>query len=246
MSSPGAGNAGSDSVGPFQFAILLLSIFALVAIGADAVFTLPPEISRILQGVDLVVCGVLFVDFINRFCVAESKLGFMKWGWLDLIACVPMIDALRLGRFVRIFRVIRLVRGVRSLQRLISLMFVNKARGGVASVGMTMFLLVVLGSIGVLLCETAPGANIKTADDAVWWSVTTVTTVGYGDRYPVTDGGRFVAMCLMLAGVGLFGALSGIIASKFLGSSEAKEDAVLNELKELRAEMARLREDKPR
>lgn len=246
MSSPASGPGGSDSVGPFQFAILLLSIFALVAIGADALFKLPHEISRILQGVDVVVCGVLLVDFVGRFGAAESKLQFMKWGWLDLIACVPTVDALRMGRFVRIFRVIRLIRGVRSLQRLIAMMFANKTRGGVASVGMTMFLLVVIGSIAVLVCETVPGSNIKTADDAVWWSVTTVTTVGYGDRYPVTDGGRIVAMFLMLSGVGLFGALSGIIASKFLGSPDEKEDAVLNELKELRAEMARLREDKSR
>jgi voltage-gated potassium channel len=91
-----------------------------------------------------------------------------------------------------------------------------------------------------LLCETDASSNIKTAGDAVWWSVTTVTTVGYGDRFPVTTGGRLVAAVLMLGGVGLFGALSGLIASSFLGQPQ-QEPAVLAELKALRADLERLR-----
>ncbi|MES2697573.1 MAG: potassium channel family protein, partial [Verrucomicrobiota bacterium] len=228
-------------VGPFQVALLFLSLFALAAIATDTLFSLPHEISRILQAVDLIACGVFFVDFVVRFRAAESKLAFMKFGWLDLIACVPTIEAFRLGRFAAVLRVLRLLRGVRSLQRLVEMMFTNKTRGGVASVATSMFLLVVLASIAILLCEKDPASNIKTADDAIWWSVTTVTTVGYGDRYPVTEVGRFVAMALMVAGVGLFGGLSGIIASKFLGSKPPDDGPVLAELRQLRAEVESLK-----
>ena len=64
--------------------------------------------------------------------------------------------------------------------------------------------------------------NIKTAEDAVWWSVSTMTLVGYGDKYPVTTEGRIIGMILMFAGVGMFGGLSGLVASFFLGAHERK------------------------
>ena len=220
--------------------LLILSVLTLVAIAADTFFELDPEVSRILQGVDLIMCGAFFIDFVIRFRRAESKADFMRLGWIDLLACIPNIDALRVGRFVRVLRVLRLLRGVRSLQRLLGMMFAKRTRGGVASVALTTFLLVVFSSIAILLCEKAEGANIKTAGDAVWWSVTTVTTVGYGDRYPVTVEGRVLAMALMVAGVGLFGTLSGIIASVFLGKQE-DDTTVLDELKLLRAELASVR-----
>src|SRR6185503_19606655 len=80
------------------------------------------------------------------------------------------------------------------------------------------------------ICEREPESNIKTAEDAVWWSVTTITTVGYGDKYPVTSEGRAIAMVLMLAGVGLFGTLSGLVASFFLGAKQDEEEVELKEI----------------
>ncbi len=240
MTSSSTNVGSAERIGPFQFALLVLSVLTLVAIAADTFFLLDPEISRILQGVDLIMCGAFFFDFATRFRRAESKAEFMRWGWIDLLACIPNVDALRVGRFVRVFRVLRLLRGVRSIQRLLRMMFAERTRGGVASVVLTMFLLVVFSSIAILLCEKTETANIKTAGDAVWWSVTTVTTVGYGDRYPVTVEGRVLAMTLMIAGVGLFGALSGIIASVFLGKPE-NDTTVMDELKLLRAELVSVR-----
>lgn len=240
MSSPAVNGPTSEQVGPFQLGILVLSVVALVAIAVDAFVALPPEISKILQGVDLIACIVFFADFVVRFSRAESKLVFMKWGWIDLLASIPNIDVLRLGRFARAIRVIRVLRGIRSIQRLVGLLFAHRARGGVASVAVVTFLLVVSSSIGILLCERGETANIKTAGDAVWWSVTTVTTVGYGDRYPVTVEGRVIAIGLMIAGVGMFGALSGIVASLFLGKS-ADESALAEEVRSLRQELERQR-----
>ena len=78
-------------------------------------------------------------------------------------------------------------------------------------------ILIVTCSATVLHFERLGEGNILTADDALWWSVATVTTVGYGDKYPITVEGRFVAGLLMVAGVGLFGLFSGFIASWILG-----------------------------
>ena len=240
MPSPASTGPATEQVGPFQLTILVLSVLALGAIAADALFRLPPEVSRILHGVDLIACAAFFIDFVVRFRAAESKLGFLKWGWIDLIASIPNLDALRVGRFVRVLRILRLIRGVRSLQRLLRMVFSSRRRGGVAAVALSMFLLVVAASIGILFCETAGNSNIRTAGDAVWWSVTTVTTVGYGDHYPVTSAGRLIAIILMFAGVGLFGAISGIVASVFLGKSDG-DSRTAAELKNLRVELEMVR-----
>lgn len=228
-----------SKVGPFQFIILVLSVFVLVVLTADTVLKLPVEVSRTLQGIDLLTCVVFFLDFCARFWRADSKLAFMKWGWIDLLACVPNIDVLRVGRLVRVLRVIQLLRGIRSFHRLLQIVFQNKLQGGIASVALATFFVIVFASVSILMYEQAPGATIKTAEDALWWSITTITTVGYGDTYPVTPEGRVIAIGVMLAGVGLFGSLSGLVASLFLG---AKPDERSAELKQILARIDQLEE----
>ena len=229
----------------FQLLLLILSIVVLCGLLLDAVTTLPAEASRILQVLDTAVCTLFFIDFVIRFRAAERKLQFLKWGWLDLIACIPNLDILRWGRLVRIIRVIRVLRAIRSFQRILSIILQHRTRNGVASVFVTFVLMVVFASIGILVCESSPSANILNAEDAVWWSVTTITTVGYGDKYPVTTEGRIIAMILMMSGVGLFGTLSGVIASHLFGASSHSGDTsqqVLKELRELRASVDDLTE----
>lgn len=139
------------------------------------------------------------------------------------------MEALRWGRAFRIVRVVRIMMAVRSLRRLLRILFASRRRAGAASLFVITFLVVSFGSLGVLLAETTPEANIRTAEDALWWCMTTVTTVGYGDRYPVTDAGRAVATFVMIAGIGLFGTLSGVAASFFLGDAEEKHTAATGE-----------------
>ena len=228
----------SEKVGIFQIVILILSIVVLGALAADTIFKLPKEISEMLQIFDTFVCVLLFTDFWIRFYRAESKLAFLRWGWIDLVASIPNMPILRVGRLVRILRIIRLLRAIRATHKISSLVLKDKMQTGVASVIVTAFLLVIFCSIGVLICEQQnPGANIKTAGDAIWWSVTTITTVGYGDKYPITTEGRIVAMVLMIGGIGLFGILSGLAASFFVGtrqSSHAQEESkILKQLERL-------------
>lgn len=234
-----------EAVGPFQLVILVLSLVVLGALVADTFFHLSPEIARILQFVDAIVCVVFLIDFVVRFRRAKSKLAFMKWGWIDLLASVPNVPALRWGRAIRLLRILRLLRGLRSLHRVLQVLFQHRTRGGVVSVGLTMFLFVTFSAIAILVVEKDPASNIRSAEDAVWWSVTTITTVGYGDKYPVTTGGRIVAMMLMISGVGLFGILSGVVASFFLGKVEKEENEILEEVRALRSEVARLRGNPP-
>ena len=92
-------------------------------------------------------------------------------------------------------------------------------------------LIVVTCSIAILQFEAPAGGNIATPEDAMWWAVSTMTTVGYGDRYPITSEGRIVAMFLMAAGVGAFGTLSGLVAAWFLSPEAQEVDSELDELK---------------
>jgi len=235
-----AGMKNSEKIGLFQIVVLILSIIVLGALGADTVFKLTKSVSDILETLDTLVCVLLLTDFGIRFYKAESKLAFLKWGWIDFIASIPNVPFLRVGRLIRILRVIRLLRAIRATQKISSMLLKNKLHTGVTSVVLSSFLLVTFCSIGILICEQQdPDANIKSAGDAFWWSVSTITTVGYGDVYPVTAEGRILAMVLMVSGIGLFGILSGLAASFFVHQN--KENIVKEENKIL-ARLERLEE----
>jgi voltage-gated potassium channel len=129
------------------------------------------------------------------------------------------------------------LRGIRAGQRIFQLFRENRRKSALASALTIMVLLVAFSSAAILIAEDKPESNIKTAEDAIWWSVTTITTVGYGDRYPITIEGRIIAMVLMLCGVGLFGVISGFVASLLVGKNAEEEK---NELAEVRAQLARI------
>jgi voltage-gated potassium channel len=222
-------------VSTFQMAVLILTIINLCTLVADTCCTLPGEVSGLIHYLDTAVCVVLLADFFVRLYRAENKRAFLKWGWIDLLASIPNLEVLRYGRLVRVLRVIRVLRGIRSLQKVIAMILRNRGEAGAVSLALAAFLMVAFSSVAVLVCERQASSNIKTAEDAVWWSVCTVTTVGYGDKYPVTSAGRIVGMLLMMAGVGMFGGLSGLVASFFVG----EQSKIPVETKEI---MARLDE----
>jgi voltage-gated potassium channel len=227
-------------IGIFQIAILILSLVLLGALAADTVLDLPPEVRSVIQCADTLVCVVLLADFFARLYRAESKFAFLKWGWIDLIASIPNLPVLRWGRLVRVLRVIRLLRGVRAVHRVLRMVLEEKLQSGAISLGLMAFLLVTFSSVSILVFERQEGSNIKSAEDAIWWSITTVTTVGYGDKYPITTEGRVIGIFLMICGVGMFAGLSGLVASALLGGQERKSselDKILARLERIEAKL---------
>jgi len=186
-------------------------------------------VSTLLRTIDTFVCVVFLIDFGVRLYRAPDKVEFMKWNWIDLAASIPEVEFLRLGRFVRLLRIIRLLRAVRSSHRLLNLLLKQRFQSGIASVSLMLFLLLTFSSVAILFFERSPEASIKTAGDAVWWSVCSLTTVGYGDVYPISFEGRVLAMIVLLCGVGLFGTVSGMMASFFVGD-QGKEDQAEQEI----------------
>lgn len=119
----------------------------------------------------------------------------------------------------------------------------NRLETGAVSLALTAFLLIVFSASSILVLEQDGNSNIKTAEDAIWWAVSTITTVGYGDRFPVTSEGRYLAMFLMLTGVGMFGGLSGLMASLFLRKNDQRSpenDQVLKKLAEMQKKLDNL------
>jgi voltage-gated potassium channel len=228
-----------ERVGPFQIVILVLSAYVLIVMLVEATVKLSPEMSAILTGVDNGICLIFLGDFVYRFARAESKRKFMKWGWIDLISSIPNIDVLRWGRLVRVVRIIRVLRAVRSTRHLVSFFFRNRAQGTFAAVVLISITLAIFASIAILNLENVPEANIKTPVDALWWSIVTITTVGYGDKYPVTIEGRIIAVILMIAGISLFGTFTGLMASLFVEPEQQEES---NEIRQLAEEVRALRE----
>lgn len=204
--------------------IIILSFYVLGSLVVDTFFTLPPEIAKVLNYVDNFICGVFLLDFIIRFRQAENKLQFMKWGWIDLIASIPTLDFMRAGRLLRLIRLIRIIRAFRSTKHIVQHIFKNKVQGTLTSVAIIAVLMLLFSSIAILQFETDPNSNIKTAGDAIWWAYVTMTTVGYGDKYPVTTEGRIVAAVLMTVGVGLFGTFTAYVSSWFVKDNAKTEE----------------------
>jgi voltage-gated potassium channel len=244
----------NDQRSPWELLMLLLSLYVVFSVLVNLLFSLSPSTQGILWVIDTLICIVFFTSFVVQFAKAPRKWAYMKrWGWIDLLSSIPGIPgipwtrALRFFRVVRAVRIIRNYRGVRPRELLKGWWQRRRAESVLAGALLVVLFLLIFSSLLILRFETAPESNIKTPADAIWWGIVTVSTVGYGDLYPVTDGGRFMASLLILAGVGLFTTLSGYLANTFFqpsGEDQATHIATLSaeveELKQLLEENLRL------
>lgn len=224
----------------YQFVMVVLCLYALLALAVETTARIDPQIRGVLEYADYAVCTIFLFDFFLSLWRAPRRLNyFLTWGWLDLLSSIPALDIARWGRIARVLRVLRVLRGLRATKLIAAAVLRRRAQNSFLAASLIALLLVVFSSVAALHFENDPASNIKTAEDAIWWSLTTITTVGYGDRFPVTAEGRFVAAILMCAGVGLFGILSGFLASWFLETGNNSGNA---EIEALRQEIVALRE----
>jgi voltage-gated potassium channel len=222
----------NGAVTPYQLFMLSLCVWAIATLAAGVLLPLDPETETILVYADTAVCGLFFLDFLYALYHAPRRLHYLvTWGWIDLLSSVPAVGSLRLGRAARMVRILRVIRGMKSARAIAHFVVARRAESAFLATILLSLLILVFCSVSVLQFEAPAEGNIQTAEDAMWWAMSTMTTVGYGDRYPITTEGRFIAVFLMAAGVGVFGTLSGLIASWFLSPAVEEADTDLEQLK---------------
>ena len=165
--------------------------------------------SKVLVGALFVSWALLLVEYLVRLVVSPDRRGYLKRRWVE--PATVLVPPFQGWHFLGMERVSLLLHEgelrVEAILKHHSLFRVLIAAGA------TLF----LGAWLVLLFEeNAKGSNIHDFPDALWWAIVTVTTVGYGDRFPVSEGGRAVAVVLMLVGIGLIGVLTATVASVFI------------------------------
>lgn len=203
-------------IGFFNIFIILLTIYVLVALLIDTFIQLDEEVSNLLQIIDFAICLIFLAEFFYKLINAENRLAYLKWGWIDLLSSIPMLDTLRFGRIFKLIRLIRVFKAFKSMKELVETIYLNKAKGTISSALVLGVFIIIFSSISILILEDAPNSNIDSAEDALWWSYTTITTVGYGDKYPVTTEGRVLGVILMTYGISVFGILTAYLASVFV------------------------------
>lgn len=190
---------------------------------------------KLLTNIDLSILVVFAVDYFYRLARAQNKWQFIKINIFDLIAIMPFDKAFRLARLARLVRLARMARFTK-LIRLFAFArrFGNTFAGVLRTNGLIYMIIITFsviffGAFGIMAFE--PG--MKNFGDALWWSLVTTTTVGYGDISPVSTGGRILAGILMLVGIGFLGMVTGSIATFFVNrlskENESKKLSVIDE-----------------
>jgi hypothetical protein len=205
----------------YDIFIAMLSILSILNIFLFLIFS-KDSILYVIGIVDIFLSIIFLFDFLHRLKSSKSKKQyfFKDYGWADLLASVPFpqLKLLRIFRLIKAYGIIRRV----GLKNVFQGFLRERASSALYVVLFTIILLLEFASISILLTESNnPDANINTASDAIWWVYVTITTVGYGDQYPVTNQGRAIGMLVMFVGVGLFGVLTGFLANKFLAPADA-------------------------
>lgn len=222
----------------YEFFMLAMAILSIANLPLLVLFPWGSQSWLLVTFVEAALTLVFAIDFLYRLRTASSKSGYFvgQKGYLDLLSCVPALRIFRLFRIVRAVRIVRRLGGPRVFRELRQ----ELASGALYLViFIGMLVLEVCGLLELYFEEDAPGANITTAGDALWWGYVTATTVGYGDQYPVTTGGRLTGLIMLTVGVALFATFSGFLASTFLSPRKPKPHETTPELAELRELLVR-------
>jgi voltage-gated potassium channel len=216
----------------YNIFILVLTIYSL-ALMVLLILPLNEDTHALVNFYDNAICIIFLIDFAVNLLGSKPKRAYFvgRRGWLDLIGSIPSFGFLRFTALLRLARLSRLTRIARLLggqagKDLVIDVLKNRSQYATFITILLAGMVLSVASILVLQEESrSPGANIKTGGDAIWWGIVTITTVGYGDFYPVTTLGRITAVFVMFAGIGIIGALASILASLLVSPAEPDEPA---------------------
>jgi voltage-gated potassium channel len=243
----------SERSNAYNLFILVLTVQSLVIMVA-LLLPLSEQTLQLLRAYDNMVCVVFLIDFAVNLIRSHPRRRyfFRQRGWLDLLGSLPSLGGalrfsalFRLARLSRLARIARLLKG-QNKRELIRDVVTHRGQYAAFITVLAAFIVLTLSSVFVLQFESGSAdANIKTGGGALWWAVVTITTVGYGDQFPITTGGRIMAILVMFAGVGIIGALASMLASILVPDADEDDtqeaSAMQLELAGIRAELEAMR-----
>lgn len=208
----------------YDLVIGILALFSLVILILPIILPLSQSTADLLSNVENLLCIIFMADFLRSLFRAKSKWGyFLKGGgWLDLLGSLPF-SKFAVFRFARLFRIARVVRTLKGndFRKLLTDQLAQSTL--LFTFVIALMLIFTIAGLVLFAEKGNPHANITTYPNAVWWAFVTITTVGYGDYYPVTNLGRIFAIVLMFAGLGIIGVLSSYLASTFISLQRRRE-----------------------
>jgi voltage-gated potassium channel len=205
----------------------LLAFVFLFTVALPELVDLSPTVLEALEALDWFIWAVFAFELAVMTYLAPDRLRYLLTHWIDVLTVLlPFLRPLRLLRIVII------------TARLWSEVKVLIHQRTFSTVAMTSLVAVAASATMMYAVERGEGGPIKTYPDAIWWAASTVTTVGYGDVFPVTTIGRGIAFFLMLIGISMFGLLTARVAAFFVEADE--QDAVGTKLDEILARLERL------
>lgn len=242
------------SVPMFLLALIYIPIL-LVPVGWQH---MPHSIAESFTVADYCIWAAFALEYLLLLSLAVDRRHFAKTHLLELaLVILPMLRPLRIMRSVRALRVVRVGRAAVGASTALAISRRQVALNAALYAPVAALVVVLAAAVFVLDLERdAHGANITSLGDSLWWAASTVTTVGYGDHYPVTAAGRVVAVTLMLVGIALLGVVTASVAAAFVRwaaePAEAEEEHeherqaveladVLAELRAVRSELAELK-----
>ena len=220
--------------------LTVLALLWLPVLVVPLVVHLAPTVAHTFAAVDYFVWAMFAVEYLVKLYLSPSRAAFARHHLVDLaVVVVPLLRPLRALRLLRFFDLARVgVVVTNALRRAKQILTHRKLHYVLLAVLVLVF---VMAAVEVGFEQHAHGSNIHNYGDALWWAVVTVTTVGYGDKYPVSAGGRGVAVVLMLVGIGLIGVLTATVASFFVEEKTDRDKHDLNQrLERIEATLAKV------
>lgn len=214
----------------FAFFIQVLILVSIITFSIETIPNLKPETKTILQVIEWFSVIVFSLEYVLRIYVADSKPKFIFsfFGIIDLLAILPFylsfgvdLRSLRALRFLRLFRILKLVRYNRAMNHFTSA--IKSAKEEIFLFIFITLILIYFSAVGIYYFENeAQPEHFSSIFDSLWWAIITLTTVGYGDVYPITVGGKVFTFIILMIGLGIVAIPTGIISSALTKSVDKK------------------------
>jgi voltage-gated potassium channel len=221
---------GTVSFGRLDYAIQVLIILSLASFAVETLPDLTESQRRFLFWFEIVTVAIFTIEYVTRVVLTRPRRAYVLsfLGIVDLLAILPFylaagIDmrSLRAFRLLRLLRILKLARYSSAL-RLYHRAFII-AREELILFGAAALVVLYLAAVGIYYCERdAQPDKFSSVFSCLWWAVTTLTTVGYGDAYPITTGGKIFTFFILVIGLGVVAVPTGLLASALAKARDAE------------------------